>query len=869
MVKAAIRVYSELAKDGKSKLKESNKGDYKYDYDTVFVFDTETTADEYQNLKFGSFVVSNKEAIISIGLFYDPESISEKELRELEDYRKKNRFLKLYGLAEFIEIFYGYVYIKKVPCVGFNLPFDLSRLSFDYGCARRSMKGGFTLKLSKERKNPHIIVKHNDSSQSFIRFQSTSYESFPGVFLDLKTLAVTLTDDKHITLRKAAEMFNKRHQKLPVEEHGKVNQSYIDYNIEDTLTTAELYWRLKEELEKYGIPIPLNSVYSSASIGKAWLRQIGIKPFMKLNPNFSRDVLGHLMSAYYGGRAEVKIRKTPVKVTVIDFLSMYPTMFNITGLYDILIAEKIDIVDDTDNVQKLIEDIRLEDLQKPEVLKSLNAIVEIVPDGDVLPVRTKYDENNNSFNVGINYATSNEPMWYSLPDVIASKLLSGKTPKILRAIRFVPSGVQKLNKVNTLGIEIDPNKENIFKVLIEKRQEMKANGDYRQKPVKILANSSSYGIFIEMNPKSIAEDNDLKVYSNKQFSTKADTIENVGKYFNPIISVLITGHSRLMLAITETLLKRIGKVYAFCDTDSMAVPNECVKEIQDFFQPLNPYSFDKPLFKEEKKDIWFYGISAKRYVLYEKKGDKLTIKDGDERAYSLHGLGYLLNPFGKKNDWQKEIWEDILKLHYGLLTEEDLIQKYSHFYVISQMTVSSVELIKRFKKLNKDRAYKDQIKPFNFFLTGIGNDKEIKPMSSFSKNSQEVVYKPFIDYGTGKIREGLEYWKPLSDMLLSYIDHKESKLDGSIGVLERKHLDIDGFTYIGKEASNLERTGILDTPSYPTYRDPKTAEERIASMDLNEAITLGLSRSTFYWLKKHISDRKTIKFRKKTLNALN
>ena len=264
MVKAAIRVYSET---GKPK-KRTTKGVSECDYDTVFVFDTETTVDEYQNLKFGSFVVSNKGAITSMGLFYNPESLNGRELNEIISYRKNNPLIKLYTLDEFIDVFYKNTYENKIPCVGFNLPFDISRLAYGFGYARGSMKGGFVFKLSDERKNPPIIIKHNDSSQSFIRFQSTSYDGFQGTFVDLKTLAVTLTDDKHITLEKAAEMFNEKHKKLHTEEHGKVTQSYIDYNLGDTLTTAELYWELKAELEKYGIPIPLNRIYSSASLGK-------------------------------------------------------------------------------------------------------------------------------------------------------------------------------------------------------------------------------------------------------------------------------------------------------------------------------------------------------------------------------------------------------------------------------------------------------------------------------------------------------------------------------------------------------------------------------------------------------------------------
>ena len=864
MVKAAIRVYSETGKPKKKRAREGSG----CDYDTVFVFDTETTVDEYQNLKFGSFVVSNKGTITSIGLFYNPEAVDGKELNEIISYCKNNPLIKLYTLDEFIGISYHHVYENKVPCVGFNLPFDISRLAKGFGYARGSMKGGFVFKLSEQRKNPPIIIKHNDSSQSFIRFQSTSYGRFSGTFLDLKTLAVTLTDDKHITLEKAAEIFNKDHKKMHTEEHGKVTKDYIEYNLEDTLTTAELYWKLKIELETYRIPIPLNKVYSSASIGKAWLDQIGIRPFMELNPSFQKEILGYLMSAYYGGRAEVRIRKTPTKVTVLDFLSMYPTMFNITGLYDFLIAEKIDTIGDTQNVRELVEKIRLEDLQDPDILKSLNVLVEILPEGDILPVRTKYSDTEESLNVGINYVTSKKPMWYSLPDVVASKILSGKTQKIIKAMRFVPKGRQKLNKVNTLGIDIDPNKENIFKILIEKRQELKAKRDYRQKPIKILANASSYGIYIEMNPKELKDDTGINVYTDKRFCTDKCRIEEIGKYYNPIISVMITGYARLMLAITEALLKRTGNVHAFCDTDSMAVPKECVKEIQDFFQPLNPYSFDKPLFKEEKKDVWFYGISAKRYVLYTKEGNRITIKDGDERAYSLHGLGHLLNPFGKSTDWHKQIWEDILKLYYRIMTREELIQKYSNLYAISKLVMSSKDIMNRFKAFNKGKTYDKRIKPFNFFLIGIGNDKDIKPIAPFSKEPQEAVHKPFVDYKSGEILRGIKYWKRLSDVLVSYIDHKESKMEGDIGILERRHLHVDGFVYIGKEARNLERAGIIDDVRYEIYTSYEDISERIRSTGLEEAKKLGIPTRTFYRLIEKLRNSKTVKLRPKTIKRL-
>jgi len=40
------------------------------------------------------------------------------------------------------------------------------------------------------------------------------------------------------------------------------------------------------------------------------------------------------------------------------------------------------------------------------------------PDNDILPVRTVY--NGTTQNIGINYLTSKEPIWFAGPDIIAS-----------------------------------------------------------------------------------------------------------------------------------------------------------------------------------------------------------------------------------------------------------------------------------------------------------------------------------------------------------------------------------------------------------------------------------------------------------------
>ncbi len=137
-----------------------------------------------------------------------------------------------------------------------------------------------------------------------------------------------------------------------------------------------------------------------------------------------------------------------------------------------------------------------------------------------------------------------------------------------------------------------------IKRLVELKQDAKLRGDPREKGIKVLLNSTSYGIFVQLDVED--KPSDLSVYGTKRFETSGK-YEAPGEFFDPTIGCLITGHSRLALGVTETILARRGVVHAYCDTDSMFVPPENVEEIQDFFRPLNPYSNVKELFKMREK----------------------------------------------------------------------------------------------------------------------------------------------------------------------------------------------------------------------------------------------------------------------------
>ncbi len=835
-------------------------------YSRVLTLDTETTTDQYQNLRFGYYRIDDSHIKVDYGIFYDPKFVNQKELKIL-----KKICDKVISVSEFVDdIFLPEVYDVQTLCVGFNLPFDLSRLAIGFGYGRKSNRESFSFQLSENKKYPRLIIKSLDSTKSFIRFGTSKLTSrqYQGNFLDLRTLSFSLSSKKH-TLESACKFFESSIKKHHSNEHGKITLHYVKYNINDVDATYSLYLRLAREYEKYGLSKQITRIYSPASIGKAFLEDMGILPF-DLISKVSPHTLGLIMTSYFGGRTEVRIRKQPELVKYLDFLSMYPTVCILLNLWRFVIAKNVIEENCVQWTRDFLEKISLENLQDPKIWKKFSVIVCLSPDSDILPSRSKYGHKH-AYNIGINHISYNGKLWYCLPDIIASKLLCGKAPKIVNAVRFVPVGIQEnLKQIKIFGEQIDPVKEDFFKKIIEKRQELKDNEDSREHILKIIANSTSYGIYAQIN--TISQSSESEIFGLDHFTTRTDKTEKIGERYNPILSSLITSGSRLILAIVESILAQQNSVYAFCDTDSMAVPVKFVDIIQQYFQKLNPYNFDKPLFKLEKEnfvdgketDLLFYGISSKRYVLYNIVDDKIVI-----RKHSSHGLGHINNPFPKSKDWEKEFWTDILEYHYSKKTRDEINLKYSNHYATSTLSISTPNMLRRFKKLNKDKPFEKQIKSFNFCIVGFRNMESVKPLSIYRKNSQEAVFDEFIDYETGKIMSGIQYWKDLKDIFWEYLAHPEAKFDGITGILKRKKLMISNIVTIGKESNQIDESEILglDDQSYLTYGNHLIPVQNILKLTPKQAKIAGIGKNQLYRIKKAITNNR-FNPRKKTLEKL-
>jgi hypothetical protein len=919
----------------------------------MLVFDTETRTDATQRLTFGSYRFFLEGRCLEEGLFYG-DDLPVEDRRVLEEYAKMqeaetvsegDRKLKVLTRSQFVDKLFVAAYKSRCLLVGFNLPFDLSRISCDFTTARGRFAGGFSLglwsytdKTGRERSDhfrPRIGIKHIDSKRALKGFTSRNSPDetdlipedcqtgtpqqgykFRGHFLDLRTLAFALTD-KGYSLDSACRVFGVEHGKQSVARHGEVSPEYIEYNRRDVLATFELAEKLLEEYARHPITLQATKAYSPASVGKAYLRAMGIQPILERQPKFPKEYLGYAQTAFFGGRASAHIRKVAVPVVYTDFLSMYPTVNILMGLWRFVVAEEIRVVKDCGpEVTEFLKKLKPEDLFKPNTWKSLTAFVRIFPDGDILPTRAKYSTVSNDWQVAVNHlcadenSSVNQELWFSLPDVVASVILTGRIPKIADAFRIEPHGIQSgLESTKLRGaIEIDPAGRDFFQVTIEQRKGIPSRADLTEiekarldKALKVLANAASYGIYAEMNPQETNEKTTVTCHGIDQepFTCRVVHPDVPGEFCFPPLASLITGAARLMLSLVEYSITQLGGTYAMEDTDSMAIvatkngglvacpggPHRMengsnavkalswkqVEEISQNFHRLNPYRQDAipgSVLKIEEdnfdpkngkqRQLYCLAISAKRYVLFlrDKAGHPVLLrKDVSNKTdrWSQHGLGHLLNPTvqsGTDRDWIGRVWLNILLRAYGLPAQK---LGFEDLPATGRVSVSSPTAMRPFALFNAGKPYSRQLKPFNFVLTcqvrQLGHPTGADPerfhlIAPYDSDSARWITTDWIDQYTGNLhrvttnghhgnRETARV-KTYGEILREYEFHPEAKCSDSdsnvcgkqtVGLLSRRHAQIDCVRFIGKESNSLEDVEARLVHStgnvYTEYCDPK------------------------------------------------
>ena len=121
--------------------------------------------------------------------------------------------------------------------------------------------------------------------------------------------------------------------------------------------------------------------------------------------------------------------------------------------------------------------MKLEDLIDKKVWSSMQGIALVDLNEDYFFIRSRFG-NKITHNIGMAYL-SGKQLWYAYPDIIASKIKTGRAPKIIKAYKFVPVGLQPtLKSIKLFGLSVDPRTTNFIKLLIEHRLESKRKSDF-------------------------------------------------------------------------------------------------------------------------------------------------------------------------------------------------------------------------------------------------------------------------------------------------------------------------------------------------------------------------------------------------------
>ena len=747
----------------------------------ALIFRCATTSDEKKDLLFGAYICAEwKDAEYvaeGIGLFY----------REghPEEFRALTRFVKD-SACEFgtVEEFRRKVFLKYLKAgaliVAYDAPFQISRIAVKWNKSAKTRRAfSFYFRMFPDKKTgkmrpsgyePGISVESLDAAKAIYRpikykFHDRDAEreeedkKFSNVHIpDLKTLTSVLTGELY-SFPSACDIFGapaSRQRK----SYSRVTKPAIERLLTDVTAELELLNRLMQEFERHPVDLPPDRCYSPATLAKTYLSAMGIRaPQEKFK--IPDRINGIAAQASAGGRAECMIRQTPVPVTYVDFHAQFPSVSKLLDCREILCAESLEFPDFTAGAREMVERASLDDCFRPAFWKQLLFFALVEPNEDVVPMRAKFGLRAESDpTLAWNFLTSKQPFWTTGADVVAANLMTGKPLKILKAIEVVPRGVQPgLVPVKLYSqLEVNPLRDDLAVKLVELRSAMKAKSPELAGGLKVAANSAAFGIFSQLDVRSLESSTPLRVFSGETdyLTAPAEIWERPSEFYCPVIGSLVTGGSHLLCAMLERMVRDMGGQIAAMDTDSAMIvstqdgglvpcaggPHRLanyqagsgnaairalsfaeVDTIRERFEPLNPWrkTLKTPFLRLEKENfdsngnrqqLNFYGISAKLYCLFNLDGNRLLV-----RKPSGHGLGFLQAPYTVA-DWQRRTgrkWKENLSpwifeaWHFILSRELGLPHRPPAW--LKQPAVMSVPITTP-QVLSRLGSFKDDLRPF-------------------------------------------------------------------------------------------------------------------------------------------------------------
>jgi hypothetical protein len=201
---------------------------------------------------------------------------------------------------------------------------------------------------------------------------------------------------------------------------------------------------------------------------------------------------------------------------------------------------------------------------RPDVWLSFGfTLVEVVPDSERFPIEVEDEHRPDGRFEVVPVRSPRRPLYYAWPDVVAAAVLSGRVPRIVRAVRLEPTGRQPhLRKHLPLlpGVVLDVDSDPVF-ALARARRHAKDRGDVTlAAELHAVTNSLVFGNFWRFDP----------IRRKADGRWVDDECPGPGNCV-PIAATISAG-AHLVLAVLEKLVSDRASLVAYRDTDSSIVP---------------------------------------------------------------------------------------------------------------------------------------------------------------------------------------------------------------------------------------------------------------------------------------------------------
>jgi len=858
---------------------------------------------------------------VCMRLFY-PDDASPAERKLHAQAAKRQGLAAPIARRELLALLFKYGYKQRAAVVGFQLPVDLGRLAADWS---ETEDGGYRLILwtkpcppgrrkKEERRRrpklrngeiedgdrPAIAVSPFDGLRAYTRFQGRGRPDkfdlmpegygghvdtrhvFPGHFIDLATLADTLTGKRITNLDQAAASLAL--PAPPAAVVGELTFRAVEAAVMQLQALADLYTRLLacHEVTPGSGRCPPVQVFSQASYAEAILEQAGLRPLLANWKTFPRSLLGIGMGALFGGDCGLAQRHVPyLPVDYYDVTGEYPVCAHLVGAFDLLRATRLDTVqEDPEELTAFLADLTQERLlTEPELWRQLGrTICHVNPCGDLLPHRVKHGR---AWLLKVAPLAHPRPVPYLLADLVNSYLATGRLPAIVSAVSLRPAP-RRRRRLRSLplpsGRVFDPRSDDLFLCLaeerlrIERRTELPAHERVRQARVlKLIVNAACFGLLCQVNIHPAGKHTIVDLVDpagDERLFRPEGVFEEPGRWYFPPVAAAVTAAGRLMLRLIRLLVEQAGGRVCYWDTDSVCVTgltDEQMLAVRRKLEQLSPYSPQlrasegEPLLlalepdnhhpdSGERRQLHLDTTAGKNYQLYSLQLTPNGELTGVESAkVSEHGLGHLQAP---DPSWIKEGKIHLVERALGLPTEEPAWWNEPARSVITLTRPGELRRLEHTYRTSK----RTSLRPFSRLAV-------LHPIPLYARREDDTRQTPVAPYHhscnwrTASWRD-LTTGEPLrprltgSDLTEADLHHQPSRvLIETVGsTLERNRARRDAKTVdqhgdpcgpttvgplrpaptssylqalIGKEARNLDRVGITDDPATTTYNTPE------------------------------------------------